>query len=71
MPSLADIQRYHGELLDCRYNGVRRTRDSSGEEIEFRSDAELARAIAAVERQITDIARRRPTTVRFSTSKGL
>ncbi len=58
-------------LLEARYQGVRRVRDSSGDEIEYRSDAEMAKAIAAASAQIEQFGRGYPRTIYLRTSKGL
>lgn len=62
------------ELQKARAKGIRRVRDttSSGAvtEIEYRTDGELAAAIAALERRIAMYAQAPIRTVRFNTSKG-
>ena len=52
--------------------GVRRVRDSDGSEIEYRSDREMASAIAAAERGIAEATTGRPVlSIRFTTTKGI
>ncbi|EAR49945.1 hypothetical protein OG2516_17448 [Oceanicola granulosus HTCC2516] len=58
-------------LLRARADGVRRYRDQNGEEVEYRSDSEMARALAALDSEIARAASARPTTLRFITTKGL
>ena len=66
------LRRSRADLEGARYSGARRFRDSSGEEVEYRSDAELARAIAALDREIAAITQRpTPSIIQFRTSKGL
>ncbi|MFD1703358.1 phage head-tail joining protein [Methylopila henanensis] len=59
------------ELEEARYNGVRRVRDANGEEVEYRSDAELARAMVALDQEIATMAGRTRNAFTFRTSKGL
>ena len=58
-------------LLTARSQGVRRFRDQNGEEVEYRSDAEMARALAALDSEITAATKARPSVIYFQTSKGL
>jgi len=70
--ALSDLQRWRDSLLEARLNGLRRVRDQNGEEIEYRSDRELAAALAAADRAIAEMTSGRPVlTVKFQTSKGL
>jgi len=69
--TLAQLQDWRDRLKDARYSGVRRVRDSSGEEVEYRSDSELARALAAVESEIAGAARARQSIIYPQTSKGI
>ena len=58
--------------LEARAQGVRKLRDQNGEEIEYKSDGEMARALAALDSEIAAMTSGpRPSTIRFSTSKGL
>jgi hypothetical protein len=69
--SVGDLTQWRDALLAARLNGMRRVRDANGEEIEYRSDAELARAIAAADALIAAASKPPITTIRFHTSKGL
>lgn len=71
MVALADLIRFRDDLLNARFSGVRRLRDQNGEEIEYRSDAELARAVAAVNAEIRAATAKPPNTIYFRTSKGV
>lgn len=72
MATLSELQSWRDELLKGRLGGVRRFRDQSGEEVEYRSDREIAAAIAAADRAIAEASGQRPVkTIRFQTSKGL
>lgn len=57
-------------LLTARAGGVRRVRDQTGEEVEYRSDAEMARALAALDSEIAKASGAIPRTLHFTTSKG-
>ncbi len=52
MATLPQLVAYRERLMDARYSGIRSVRDSSGEEIHYRSDGELAAALGAVNREI-------------------
>jgi hypothetical protein len=69
--TLVQLQDWRDRLKDARYSGVRRVRDSSGEEVEYRSDNELARALAAVESEIAGTSRPRQSILYPLTSKGV
>ncbi len=70
--TIGELTAARGALIDARSRGVRRYRDQNGEEVEYKSDAQMASALAALDREIA-AARgiRQPHTIRFSTSKGL
>ncbi|SCW56511.1 phage head-tail joining protein [Ancylobacter rudongensis] len=57
-------------LRSVRADGVRRLRYTDGKEVEYRTDSELAAAIADVERQIAG-ANAPAKVVYLATSKGL
>lgn len=56
------------KLEDARASGVRRVRDQNGEEIEYRSDTEMAAALRALD---AALARPKPNTIVFRTTRGL
>ncbi|PZU95560.1 MAG: hypothetical protein DI527_00700 [Chelatococcus sp.] len=60
------------DLREVRASGIKRTKRDS-REVEYRTDADLARAITALEGQLTEIdnGRRRRRVFTTSTSKGL
>ena len=70
MATLADLLDYRERLEAARYSDTRRVKDANGEEIEYRSERELARALAAVNRQIAQY-NGAARTVKFQTTKGL
>ena len=55
MATLSEWQAHLSRLQEARASGTRRVRDASGDEIEYRSDAELARALAWCERETAKI----------------
>ncbi|MHA6644639.1 phage head-tail joining protein [Mesorhizobium sp. A623] len=72
MASLPTLVDYRERLYAARFSGTRSVQDSNGERIEYRSDAELARAIASINREIaTAESELGCSRVRFQTSKGL
>jgi len=72
MAALSDLQQWRDALVEARMQGVRRVRDSDGSEVEYRSDREMASAIAAAERAIAEATTGRPVlSIRFTTTKGI
>jgi hypothetical protein len=72
MPSLPDLTKARDALKLARLNGLREVRDESGVTLQYRSDAEMAAALAAVERDIAALTgHTMPKTIVFRTSKGL
>lgn len=71
MATAAQLRDWRERLQDARYSGTRAVQDSNGERIEYKSDAEMARALAAIDSEIANLQQRRLSIVRFQTSKGL
>ena len=71
MADLTKLQDYRDKLQDARFSGVRTVRDSNGEEVTYRSQGEMERAIAALDAEIATLQQRRPQQVRCQTSKGI
>lgn len=69
--SLADLIRWRDELFQARLSGVRSVRDQNGEEIVYRSDSEMARALAAADAAIAAAQAKPVNTILFRTSKGI
>jgi hypothetical protein len=69
--TLAQLIDWQERLKGARYSGVRSVTDSNGERIEYKSDAELARALGAVESEIAGAARPRQSIIYPTTSKGI
>lgn len=59
-------------LIAARAQGVRTFVDQNGERVEYKSDREMASALAALERLIAERAGRpSPRAITFKTSKGV
>lgn len=71
MPDLTQLRRYRDDLQDARFSGVRTLRDSNGEEVTYRSQGEIERAIAALDSEIAALTRRRSSLIYLQTSKGV
>lgn len=71
MATLAQLLKFRDDLKEARYNGLRSVQDSNGERLEFKSDTELARALAAVESEISGASRARQSIIYPQTSKGV
>ena len=69
--ALAELLKFRDRLRDARYSGVRRVRDQNGEEIEYKSDSEMAKALAALEAEINSATRPKSSILTFRTSKGV
>lgn len=67
---VAELERLRDALVRARATGVRAV-EYDGRKTEYRSDAEMAAAIADLDRRVAGGAGgRRPGVVAFSTSKG-
>jgi len=71
MASLENLIQYRADLEQVRFTGTRRVKDSNGEEVEFKSDSELARALAAVNAEIAAAQSHPASIIYLSTSKGV
>lgn len=74
MSTLAELQTQLNGLLKARATGVARVEFSSGETrrvTEFKSDADLAAAIADLERRIAALSRPPVQQIRFTYPKGV
>lgn len=59
-------------LVAARANGLREVRDADGSAVVYRSDREMAAALAAIDSDILRLAgASKPSIIRFVTSKGL
>ena len=71
MATVAELIGFKERLSAARYSGARRLRDQNGEEIEYKSDSEMARALAALDSEIAAATRKPSSIIRFQTSKGV
>lgn len=71
MATLAELTAWRDDLLDLRRRGVREFQDQNGERIVYKSDSEMAAAIASLDRAIAAAQAGQPSTIVFKTSKGL
>ncbi|AXQ95683.1 hypothetical protein LV780_17035 [Cereibacter azotoformans] len=71
MTSVTRLREYRDQLQDARFSGVRSFTDQNGESVQYRSQAEIERAIAALDSEIAQLQRGRMALVRLQTSKGL
>ncbi len=69
--ALPDLIAWRDRLFEARLSGVREVEDSDGSRVGYRTDSEIAAALAAVNRAIADASRTPANTIRFFTSKGL
>ncbi|MDI6025243.1 hypothetical protein QBK99_03340 [Corticibacterium sp. UT-5YL-CI-8] len=69
--SLSQLIIWRDSLIESRMSGVYSVTDQNGERITYRTDGEMARAIAAAESMIAAVGRPRGGTFRVQTSKGL
>lgn len=69
--TLDDLIRARDDLKRARFAGVRELRDQNGESITYRSDREMAAALASIEAEIAAALKGRSNTIRFQTSKGV
>ncbi|ODR98918.1 hypothetical protein AUC68_07035 [Methyloceanibacter methanicus] len=67
---LATLRAFRDALLKARFQGRRSIRFDD-QEVAYRSDSELAAAIADCESRIAALEGRKVKAVRFNTSKGL
>ncbi len=70
--TLEQLQSARADLMKARASSLRSFRDSNGEEVTYASERDMARAIAAIDREIAKLTSGdAPRIIRFSTSKGL
>ena len=67
-----DLQKARERLQDARFQGVLTFRDQNGELVTYKTDAEMAAALKAIDAEIARLEGRTPaSTILFKTSKGL
>lgn len=70
MAELAQLTAWREALLAARYAGVR-TVEYDGKRVEYRSDAEMAAALADLDRRLAATTGARVSVVRINSSKGV
>lgn len=68
---LIRLRDFRDALRAARYSGARMFRDQNGEQVEYRSDRELAAALTALESEIAAMAAKPANRILPRTSKGL
>ena len=70
MVDIAELTRWRDALMAARYQGVR-TVEYDGKRVTYASDAEMANALADLERRIAESGKGRVSVVRIQSSKGV
>lgn len=66
------LEQYREQLQDARFSGVQSLTDQNGERVVFRSQAEIERAVAAIDAELRALQQPRQPSVRYlATSKGV
>ena len=72
MATLAELQKMRADLVAARASSARQVRDETGAGVTYKSDREMASAIAAIDAEMAALIRGpRSSVIRVSTSKGL
>ena len=71
MATVAELQAFRARLQEARYTGVRELRDADGSAVVYKSDAEFAKAIAAVEMELAWATKPPAFPLYLASSKGL
>lgn len=69
--SLTQLTAWRNELVELRASGIRRVVHQNGQTLDYKSDTEMAAAIAALDAQISAATRDGAGRFTFQTSKGL
>lgn len=69
--SVAQLMALRDELVDLRVSGVRVITHQNGQSVTYKSDSEMAAAIAALDSQIAAAGQSQAGRFTFNTSKGL
>jgi hypothetical protein len=69
---LQSLQKSRERLQDARFQGVLTFRDQNGEQVTYKTDAEMAAALKALDAEIARLEGRAPaSTIHFRTNKGI
>jgi hypothetical protein len=69
-PTPRDMSRQERRAMTRRFDKWASSADQNGEEVEYKSDSEMARALAALDAEIAAFTRPMPSSFHFTTSKG-
>ena len=69
--TIEDLSAMRDKLIRARLSGVREVRDANGEQVRYATDAEMARALAALDAEISRLAGNGVREIKFRTSKGI
>ena len=70
MADVAELTRWRDALMAARYQGVR-TVEYDSKRVSYATDAEMANALADLERRIAERGKGRVSVVRIQSSKGV
>ena len=70
MATVAELTKMRADLFAARMNGTRALQDQNGERVAFKSDNEMAKAMATLDAEIAKANGAAPRTLNFTTSKG-
>lgn len=71
MATVAELTKMRADLFSARMAGAREFRDQNGESVVYKSDAEMAKAMAALDAEIAKASgAAAPRVLHFTTSKG-
>jgi len=68
---VAELDALRDALIRARASNTREVELGDGRRVKYSSDAEMAAALADLDRRIAAAAQSRPGSIRFRTSKGL
>lgn len=72
MATLENLIRWRDNLRENRASGVMEFEDQNGERVRYKSDQQMAAALADIDHQIAEInGRATPSSFHFQTSKGV
>lgn len=69
--SVHGLIKWRDDLIELRLSGAREFHDQNGEKIIYKSDLEMATALAFVDKQIAEFYRAIPKTINFNCTKGI
>jgi hypothetical protein len=69
--SVQALLKWRDSLIESRLSGTREVRDQNGESVTYKSDSEMASAIAFAEKRIAAFNQAMPKSINFICSKGI